>query len=256
MRAAMRQGGEVTRLSLTRRTHPLAEPGGIVRHFRLDAASIPARCCISCTRSPNEQGRGLGEGPRLHLRHPADQYHPPPGDPRCRCRPERRPEPRRRTGKAAPGSAQCLHDFNRDWSRRVLGSGRGGASDHRRSRPRRSRPRWAREMQRLALSARQVIWVNPLLRWDGFAPRAQGIRAMLPHVDQLPRRPQHRLARSARAGDQPPARQRRKGAPHGADGRGAAASRDMTIMCERSFARNDIRFQQFDSGNSSALNRI
>ena len=37
------------------------------------------------------------------------------------------------------------------------------------------------EMQRLALTARQVIWINPLLRWDGFAPKAQGIMQMLPH---------------------------------------------------------------------------
>ena len=38
-------------------------------------------------------------------------------------------------------------------------------------------------MERLHLSARRLIWLNPLLRWDGFAPRARGIRAMLPHVD-------------------------------------------------------------------------
>ena len=38
-------------------------------------------------------------------------------------------------------------------------------------------------MERLHLSAKRLIWLNPLLRWDGFAPRAQGIRAMLPHVD-------------------------------------------------------------------------
>ena len=39
------------------------------------------------------------------------------------------------------------------------------------------------EMERLHLSARRLIWLNPLLRWEGFAPRAAGIRAMLPHVD-------------------------------------------------------------------------
>ncbi len=43
----------------------------------------------------------------------------------------------------------------------------------------------AREMQRLHLSARRLIWLNPLLRWDGFAPRAGGIQAMLPHVDSF-----------------------------------------------------------------------
>jgi len=45
--------------------------------------------------------------------------------------------------------------------------------------------RLAHEMERLHLSARRLIWLNPLLRWDGFAPRAQGIRAMLPHVDSF-----------------------------------------------------------------------
>ena len=38
-------------------------------------------------------------------------------------------------------------------------------------------------MERLHLSARRVIWLNPLLRWEGFAPKAAGIRAILPHVD-------------------------------------------------------------------------
>ncbi|WP_338548416.1 vWA domain-containing protein [Roseovarius phycicola] len=76
----------------------------------------------------------------------------------------------------------CLHAFNRDWSRRVMGQGavvllitdgldRGEAKD------------LGREMERLHLSSRRLIWLNPLLRWDGFAPRATGIRAMLPHVD-------------------------------------------------------------------------
>ncbi len=81
----------------------------------------------------------------------------------------------------------CLHDFNRDWSRRVLG-GQGAVvllitdgldrddADQ----------LGGREMERLHLSSRQLIWLNPLLRWDGFAPKAAGIRAMLPpHVDSF-----------------------------------------------------------------------
>ena len=78
--------------------------------------------------------------------------------------------------------ASCLETFNRDWSRRVLGQGAvvllitDGLD--------RDEPeRLERAMERLHLSARRVIWVNPLLRWEGFAPRAAGIRAMLPHVD-------------------------------------------------------------------------
>ncbi len=76
----------------------------------------------------------------------------------------------------------CLHDFNRDWSRRVLAQGAvvllitdGLERDDPQA--------LAHEMARLHLSARRLIWLNPLLRWDGFAPKAQGIRAMLPHVD-------------------------------------------------------------------------
>jgi uncharacterized protein with von Willebrand factor type A (vWA) domain len=76
----------------------------------------------------------------------------------------------------------CLHAFNRDWGRRVLGQGAvvliitdGLDRD--------ATDALARQMERLHLSCRRLIWVNPLLRWDGFAPRAGGIRAMLPHVD-------------------------------------------------------------------------
>ncbi|MHA6323493.1 vWA domain-containing protein [Roseivivax sp. CAU 1753] len=79
---------------------------------------------------------------------------------------------------------QCLHAFNRDWSRRVMGQGAvvllitdGLDRDPEEG--------LAREMERLHLSARRLIWLNPLLRWDGFAPKARGIRAMLPHVDSF-----------------------------------------------------------------------
>ncbi len=78
----------------------------------------------------------------------------------------------------------CLHAFNRDWSRRVLGPGAVVLliSD---GLDRDDPDQLAREMERLQLSARRVIWVNPLLRWAEFAPKARGIRAMLPHVDSL-----------------------------------------------------------------------
>ena len=76
----------------------------------------------------------------------------------------------------------CLHVFNRDWSRRVMGQGAvvlliTDGLDRDDPAP------LAREMERLRLSARRLIWINPLLRWDGFAPKARGIAAMLPHVD-------------------------------------------------------------------------
>ncbi len=85
----------------------------------------------------------------------------------------------------------CLHAFNRDWSRRVLGQGAvvlliSDGLD-------RDDPlRLGIEMERLHLSARRLIWLNPLLRWDGFAPRARGVRAILPHVDSF--RACHNLA--------------------------------------------------------------
>ncbi len=56
-------------------------------------------------------------------------------------------------------------------------------------------------MERLHLSARRLIWLNPLLRWDGFAPKATGIRAMLPHVDSFPRRAFDCLAGGVGRGD-------------------------------------------------------
>jgi uncharacterized protein with von Willebrand factor type A (vWA) domain len=40
-------------------------------------------------------------------------------------------------------------------------------------------------MERLHKSCRKLIWLNPLLRFDAFQPRAAGIKAMLPHVDQF-----------------------------------------------------------------------
>ncbi|MCR8726279.1 vWA domain-containing protein [Frigidibacter sp. ROC022] len=79
---------------------------------------------------------------------------------------------------------EALHRFNRDWSRRVLG---GDAvvvliSD---GLDRGDPELLSREAERLQKSCRRIIWVNPLLRWDGFLPQAQGIRALLPHVSSF-----------------------------------------------------------------------
>ena len=41
------------------------------------------------------------------------------------------------------------------------------------------------EMDRLHRSCRRLIWLNPLLRFEGFEARAKGVRTMLPHVDEL-----------------------------------------------------------------------
>jgi len=78
----------------------------------------------------------------------------------------------------------CIDSFNRDWSRRVMGQGAvvllitdGLDRD--------APDALGRHMQRLQLTAQRLIWLNPLLRWDGFAPKAAGIQAMLPHVDSF-----------------------------------------------------------------------
>jgi uncharacterized protein with von Willebrand factor type A (vWA) domain len=46
--------------------------------------------------------------------------------------------------------------------------------------------------------AHQVVWLNPLLRFDGFKPLAGGVRALLPHVDRF--LPVHNLASLADLG--------------------------------------------------------
>ena len=46
-------------------------------------------------------------------------------------------------------------------------------------------PGLSEEMERLRKSCRRLIWLNPLLRFDGFEARARGVRAMLPHVDEF-----------------------------------------------------------------------
>jgi uncharacterized protein with von Willebrand factor type A (vWA) domain len=43
----------------------------------------------------------------------------------------------------------------------------------------------SQEMERLHKSCRRLIWLNPLLRFDGFEARARGVKAMLPHVDEF-----------------------------------------------------------------------
>jgi uncharacterized protein with von Willebrand factor type A (vWA) domain len=50
----------------------------------------------------------------------------------------------------------------------------------------------AREAERLSKSCRRLVWLNPLLRYEGFEPRAGGVRALLPHVDAF--LPVHNLA--------------------------------------------------------------
>ena len=78
----------------------------------------------------------------------------------------------------------CLREFNFRWARRLLGQNacvllvtdgldRDDGHD------------LAAEMDRLHRSCRRLVWLNPLLRYEGFEPRATGIASMLPHVDEF-----------------------------------------------------------------------
>jgi uncharacterized protein with von Willebrand factor type A (vWA) domain len=80
--------------------------------------------------------------------------------------------------------ATSLRVFNKLWARRVLGQGAvvllitdGLERD--------ADDTLAFEMDRLHRSCRKLIWLNPLLRFEGFEARAKGVRTMLPHVDEL-----------------------------------------------------------------------
>lgn len=102
----------------------------------------------------------------------------------------------------------CLQEFNRLWSRRLLGQNacvmllsdgldREGAHG------------LAAEMERLHKSCRQLVWLNPLLRYDAFEAKAAGIVAMRPHADLfLPVHNLQSLADLGRVLEQAPAARR------------------------------------------------
>lgn len=79
---------------------------------------------------------------------------------------------------------QTLAEFNINWSRRVLGQGAMVLfiSD---GLDRDAGSGLSEEMERLHKSCRRLIWLNPLLRYEGFEPKSKGIRAILPHVDDF-----------------------------------------------------------------------
>jgi uncharacterized protein with von Willebrand factor type A (vWA) domain len=86
---------------------------------------------------------------------------------------------------------QALHEFNFRWARRVMYGNPTvllvtDGLEHGDTEP------LEREAERLSKSCRRLIWLNPLLRYEGFEPRAGGVRALLPHVDAF--LPVHNLA--------------------------------------------------------------
>ena len=92
------------------------------------------------------------------------------------------------SGGTRIGSA--LKEFNYRWARRVLTQGAhvllmtDGLD-------REDVTLLTAEMARLRRSARRIVWLNPLLRYEGFEARAAGIRAMMPYIDEF--RPVHSL---------------------------------------------------------------
>ena len=93
--------------------------------------------------------------------------------------------------------ATCLDEFNRVWARRLLGSNAAlllmtdglDRDEH---------GDLGHAAAQLRRHAHQIVWLNPLLRFDGFEPRAAGVRALLPNVDRF--LPVHNLASLADLG--------------------------------------------------------
>lgn len=182
MRAAMRRGGEVTDFATKRRR--IRYPNLVILCDISGSMSQYSRAVLHFVHSvANREGQGWAQvhaftfGTRLtnitrHLRtRDVDAALAAAGA-------------EAQDWEGGTRIAACLHDFNRDWSRRVMGQGavvllitdgldRDKDAD------------LGREMERLKLSARQLIWLNPLLRWDGFAPKARGIMQMLPHCSSF-----------------------------------------------------------------------
>jgi len=78
----------------------------------------------------------------------------------------------------------ALAAFNRHWSRRLLGQNAlvllisdGLDAD--------AGEGLGFQMERLSKSCARLAWLNPLLGYARFEPRAAGVRAMLPHVDDF-----------------------------------------------------------------------
>ncbi|MBM3521167.1 MAG: VWA domain-containing protein, partial [Alphaproteobacteria bacterium] len=84
----------------------------------------------------------------------------------------------------------ALKEFNYRWARRVLAQGAhvllmtDGLE-------REATALLAHEMERLRRQSKRIVWLNPLLRYEGFEAFAGGIRAIMPHVDEF--RPVHSL---------------------------------------------------------------
>lgn len=94
--------------------------------------------------------------------------------------------------------ATNLAEFNQRWARRLL-TGNAATLLVTDGLDRDEHGDLGSEAARLGRYSRELIWLNPLLRFDGFEPRAAGIRAILPHVDRM--LPMHNLDSLQRLGE-------------------------------------------------------
>jgi len=88
----------------------------------------------------------------------------------------------RRAPAAAPRIGESLQTFNRWHAARVIHSRTVVMIVSGRLRDRRRRAA-RREMAALGRRCRRIVWLNPMMAWEGYAPEAAGIKAALPHVD-------------------------------------------------------------------------
>ncbi|HMN72946.1 MAG TPA: VWA domain-containing protein [Rhodoblastus sp.] len=85
---------------------------------------------------------------------------------------------------------ECLHTFNRQYAARVVNSRTCAmivSDGYETGDP----ELLGREMASLARRCRRIVWLNPMMGWEGYAPEAAGLRAALPHIDLLA--PAHNL---------------------------------------------------------------
>jgi uncharacterized protein with von Willebrand factor type A (vWA) domain len=86
---------------------------------------------------------------------------------------------------------ESLAEFNRHHARRAL-AGRSVAIIVSDGYERGDPALLGRELAALRRRARRVVWLNPMIGWEGYAPVAAGMQAALPHVDLFA--PAHNLA--------------------------------------------------------------
>jgi len=185
LRASLRTGGEIIDIRKLGRIEETGADCGAARYFWLDERIYPPVPAFHACHHRRPQAR-LGVPVRTRLTNVT------------RALRQRDPDEALASCSAsvedwAGGTriATSLHTFNKLWARRVLGQGAIVLliSD---GLEREADDKLAFEMDRLHRSCRRLIWLNPLLRYGGFEPKAQGIKMMLPHVDEF--RPVHNLS--------------------------------------------------------------